>query len=552
MATVYLAHDPHFNRDVAIKVLPPQFMHDPMFLTRFKREAQTIAALEHEAIVPVYDFGEADGQPYLVMRHMSGGSLVERIAQGALPLAEAAVIVQRIGSALDEAHSKGIVHRDLKPGNILFDHHENAFLSDFGIVKLAESTTTFTGSNIIGTPAYMSPEQARGDAHLDGRSDVYALGAILFEMLSGQQPYQADTPMGMAVKHITEPVPRITSVKQDIPIAFEAIIIQAMDKNPDKRFATAGEFASEVKGGLGQNQAANYLAETEVLPVDYNVTSPNTSADSKRGSRRWGLAIIPVIVLLGLFLWGSRSFGFFAAPEVEETVEPLATMVVAATLPVTEAAQIVLEPSHTPTQAATNTSTATIQPTNTHTATPRPTATSTATWTPTATATNTPVSILPPQLISPTHGIYQSPITFEWQATSGASYRVTLRHVDSDTMHTSDWISGSSWTFDFPSEQFGNWEWYVTVSNGNRSDPGTFVFDPFPNNGSVFSIYDVNRDCYVNSEDTDIVGSAFGAEQGDDRYVKEWDFNNDGRIDIWDINQMGQNFSEDPYCTLPN
>jgi eukaryotic-like serine/threonine-protein kinase len=199
MATVYLAHDPHFNREVAIKILPPQFMHDPMFLGRFKREAQTIAALEHQAIVPVYDFGEADEQPFLVMRYMSGGSLAERIAKEPLPLAEAAAIVQRIGSALDEAHNKGIIHRDLKPGNILFDHHGHAFLSDFGIVKLAESTTTFTGDNIIGTPAYMSPEQARGESNLDGRSDIYALGAILFEMLSGQQPYNADTPMGVIV-----------------------------------------------------------------------------------------------------------------------------------------------------------------------------------------------------------------------------------------------------------------------------------------------------------------------------------------------------------------
>lgn len=551
MATVYLAHDPHFNRDVAIKVLPPQFMHDPMFLTRFKREAQTIAALEHEAIVPVHDFGEADGQPFLVMRYLSGGSLVERIARGALPVAEASTIVQRIGLALDEAHGKGIIHRDLKPGNILFDHHGNAFLSDFGIVKLAESTTTFTGSNIIGTPAYMSPEQARGDANLDRRSDVYALGAILFEMLSGQQPYQADTPMGMAVKHITEPVPRITSVKQDIPTAYEAIIMQAMDKNPDKRFATAGEFALAVSGVSGHKQAADNLAETEVLANDYYVSPSNSATDSKRVPRRWALALIPVVVLVGLFLWGSRSFGFFADPEIEETAEPTTASVAAATLLVTEAAQIALVPSNTPTQTATNTATATIQPTNTHTATPRPTATSTVTLTPTATATNTPVPILPPRLISPTHGIYQSPITFEWQGTPGASYQVTLRHVDSNTVHTSDWISGSSWTFDLPSEQFGNWEWYVTVRNGGRSDLRTFVFDPFPNSGgsSIFSIYDFNKDCYINETDIDIIASTWNSEDPDD--LEKYDYNNNGVIDTSDIQQVANLYSEDPYCTLP-
>ena len=548
MATVYLAHDPHFNRDVAIKVLPPQFMHDPMFLARFKREAQTIAALEHETIVPVYDFGEADGQPFLVMRYLSGGSLVERIARGALPVAEASTIVQRIGLALDEAHSKGIIHRDLKPGNILFDHHGNAFLSDFGIVKLAESTTTFTGNNIVGTPAYMSPEQARGDANLDRRSDVYALGAILFEMLSGQQPYQADTPMGVAVMHITEPVPRITSVKQDIPTAYEAIIMQAMDKNPDKRFATAGEFALAVSGVSGHKQAADNLAETEVLANDYYVSPSNSATDSKRVSRRWALTLIPVVVLVGLFLWGSRSFGFFADPEIEETAEPTTASVAAATLPVTEAAQIALVPSNTPTQAATNTATATIQPTNTHTATPRPTATSTVTLTPTATATNIPVPILPPQLISPTHGIYQSPITFEWQGTPGASYQVTLRHVDSNTVHTSDWISGSSWTFDLPSEQFGNWEWFVTVRNGGRSDLRTFVFDPFPNSGPTFSIYDLNKDCYINQADGDIITSKFFSTDPAD--LQLCDYDGDGRVDLDDYIQFLDHTSDEPYCSL--
>lgn len=504
MATVYLAHDPHFNRDVAIKVLPPQFMHDPMFLARFKREAQTIAALEHEAIVPVYDFGEANGQPFLVMRYLSGGSLVERIAKGALPIEDAAIIVQRIGLALDEAHSKGIIHRDLKPGNILFDHHGNAFLSDFGIVKLAESTTTFTGSHIIGTPAYMSPEQARGDAKLDGRSDIYALGAILFEMLSGQQPYQADTPMGMAVKHITDPVPRITSVNQDIPTTFEAIIMQAMDKQPDKRFATAGELAAALKGVQGPNQAVNYVAETEVLPADY-IASPSTAAGgSKRASHRWAVAIVPVVVLVGLFLWGGRSLGFFTASNAEATSEPSPKAVSVVTVLATETLQNMAEPSHTPTQAVTNTATATIRPTNTHTATPRPTNTSTATWTPTATATNTPIPILPPQLISPTHGIYQSPITFEWQGTPGASYQVTLRHVESNTVHTSDWISSSSWTFDLPSEQFGNWEWYVTVLNGVQSDSGTFVFDPFPSSGGSSLLGDINGDCVVDDKDYQI------------------------------------------------
>jgi serine/threonine-protein kinase len=188
MATVYHAHDPHFKRDVALKVLPREFLHDPTFRARFEREAQTIAQLEHPAIVPVYDFGEETGQPYIVMRYMSGGSLADRLRRESLATSEAARIVTRLAPALDEAHSQGIVHRDLKPANILFDQRGDPYISDFGIAKLSQDSATFTGSAIVGTPAYMSPEQARGEKDLDGRSDIYALGVILFEMLTGKRP----------------------------------------------------------------------------------------------------------------------------------------------------------------------------------------------------------------------------------------------------------------------------------------------------------------------------------------------------------------------------
>jgi serine/threonine protein kinase len=245
MATVYRAHDPFFDRDVAVKLLPREFLHDPTFKARFAREAKTIAALEHSAIVPVHDFGEEEGQPFLVMRYMSGGSLVNRMESGPLSFEEISTIVSRIATGLDEAHKKGMIHRDLKPGNILFDAHGDAFLSDFGIVKLTQETATFTGTGIIGTPAYMSPEQARGDPDLDPRSDVYALGVILFEMLSGKQPYEADTPMGLAVKHITEPVPSILEVKPDLPPNFELMIRRALAKEPEDRYSSAGELAKE-------------------------------------------------------------------------------------------------------------------------------------------------------------------------------------------------------------------------------------------------------------------------------------------------------------------
>jgi len=245
MATVYEAYDPRFEREVAVKVLPREMLHDPQFRVRFEREAKTIALLEHPAIVPVYDYGEEDGQPYFVMRYMTGGSLSDRIRKGALTLQEAARIMNRLAPALDEAHAKGVIHRDMKPGNVLFDRAGEPYLSDFGIAKLAESQTNVTGSGIIGTPSYMSPEQAQGEA-IDGRSDIYALGTILFEMLTGQLPYKGDTPMSVVVKHITEPVPHILDVKPDLPPAIEPVIEKTMAKRREERYATAREFATAV------------------------------------------------------------------------------------------------------------------------------------------------------------------------------------------------------------------------------------------------------------------------------------------------------------------
>jgi serine/threonine-protein kinase len=237
MATVYTAYDPRFEREVALKVLPRAMLHDPQFRTRFEREAKTIAMLEHPAIVPVYDFGEDDGQPYFVMRYMTGGSLSDRIKKGPLSIDEVAQLFGRLAPALDEAHAKGIIHRDLKPGNILFDQYGEPYISDFGIAKIAATPSNVTGSAIVGTPAYMSPEQAQGEG-IDGRSDIYGLGVILFELLSGRQPYHGDTPMSVVVKHITDPVPHILDVKPDLPPAIEAVIEKAMAKDRDERFPT--------------------------------------------------------------------------------------------------------------------------------------------------------------------------------------------------------------------------------------------------------------------------------------------------------------------------
>lgn len=257
MATVFRAVDPRFEREVALKILPQAMLHDTEFRARFEREAKVVAGLEHSAIVPVYDFGEDKGQPFLVMRLMRGGSLTDRIMEGPLSLEETARIYRRLGGGLTYAHTHGIIHRDLKPANILFDRTNDPYIADFGIAKLTESGT-LTGSHIIGTPAYMSPEQARGEPHIDGRSDVYALGAILFEMLTGKQPYEAETPMGLAMRHITDPVPTIRMVKPDLPEGCEVLISKAMAKFPEDRFDTAEDLAA----------ALTDVAEGKVLHIE--------------------------------------------------------------------------------------------------------------------------------------------------------------------------------------------------------------------------------------------------------------------------------------------
>jgi serine/threonine protein kinase len=276
MAAVYRAHDPNFKRDVAIKVLPPAYLDNQMFRARFEREAQMIAALEYPGIVPVYDFGEQDGQPYLVMRYMPGGSLADRITEHPLTIQEAVNIFNRLAPALDHVHAQGIIHRDLKPANILFDQYDTAWISDFGIARLTEGAISLTGESLIGTPAYMSPEQAQGIRELDGRSDIYALGAILFEILTGKQPYEATTPMGVILKHLTDPIPRLLAVKADLPDVLEAIIARSMQKDREQRYPNAAAMLADLNNVLASHPPA-FVTDTPVEPSARRITWPAPS-----------------------------------------------------------------------------------------------------------------------------------------------------------------------------------------------------------------------------------------------------------------------------------
>jgi len=358
MATVYRAYDPSFEREVAIKVLPRELMHDPQFSERFRREMKMIASLEHPAIVPVYDMGEEDGEPYFVMRYMPGGSLTQWIEKGRLSLQDAARIIERLSSALAYAHRNGLVHRDLKPDNILFDNDGDPFISDFGVAKITDSTTSMTGSGIIGTPAYMSPEQAQGEK-IDNRSDIYGLGVIIFQMLSGHQPYQASTPMGVAVKQVTDPVPDILKINPSLPKQADTIIKTAMAKDPALRYQTATELAQALgEAAFGKEWTVERGREGASMPT--LVGSSAAGARRVTGRRRTGLYIaggaVAAVLLIAGGVFGARMLAPPPVPTATATrlaptqtaIAPTATAAPTEVPPATEAFAPVCAPGVVP------------------------------------------------------------------------------------------------------------------------------------------------------------------------------------------------------------
>jgi serine/threonine protein kinase len=264
MATVYKAYQPSMDRNVAIKVLPGQLAESAEFTQRFQQEARIIAKLEHPHILPVFDYGESGGITYLVMRYLDAGTLRDRMENGRpLPLDEIDRLFTQLADALSYAHSYGIIHRDLKPSNALIDSQGNLFLTDFGIAKLLESASprlTQTDA-IMGTPAYISPEQAQA-ARVNQRSDIYSLGIILYEMVTGRVPFVAETPLAVILKHVSDPLPLPSSLKPDILESIEKVVLKALAKEPNDRFATVGEFLSAWKRALDEAKSTRPSSET--------------------------------------------------------------------------------------------------------------------------------------------------------------------------------------------------------------------------------------------------------------------------------------------------
>lgn len=246
MATVFKAYQPGLNREVALKVLPPYVAQKEGFTERFTREAQAIGNLHHPNILPVYDSGQDKGFGYIAMRYIPKANTLAHLMRKSLKTEQIIQLTEQIAGALDHAHQSGIIHRDVKPSNILMDG-DWVLLSDFGLAKMIAAPSELTGTGVgIGTPAYMSPEQAKGEK-IDHRTDIYSLGIILFEMLTGQVPHKAETPLATAVKRINEPLPSPRSLNPDIPEAVEQVLLKALAMAPAQRYDSAGEMATALQ-----------------------------------------------------------------------------------------------------------------------------------------------------------------------------------------------------------------------------------------------------------------------------------------------------------------
>jgi serine/threonine protein kinase len=268
MAVVYLAHHDDIDRYVAMKVLNPEKYNNPKMQARFKLEARSIAKLEHQYILPIFDFGhdETSQESYIVMRYVSGGTLSDRIEERQMSMEAIAQILNHVGSALDYAHSHDILHRDIKPSNILMDDKGIAFLSDFGIAKHIDGDViTITESeSVIGTPYYMSPEQCRGESDtLTPASDIYSLGVVLFEMLTGQIPYDGGTPLKTVYSHLQKPIPKISDFRTELGMEFQALINKAMAKSPDDRFKSCKELEAAFLQAVQHFSLPNKLITNE-------------------------------------------------------------------------------------------------------------------------------------------------------------------------------------------------------------------------------------------------------------------------------------------------
>jgi serine/threonine-protein kinase len=375
MAIVYKAYDKRLENHIALKIiridrLTPELAKKS--LMRFEREAKSLAQLGHPNIIKVLDYGEVNGSPFIVMEYLPGGTLKDRLPSQAISWQDAVNFLLPIAHALDFAHQRGMIHRDVKPSNILFNQAKQPVLSDFGIVKLLgdEVTRDLSSTSVmIGTPEYMSPEQAMGAA-FDHRVDIYALGIIFYEMITGRKPFKADTPIGVLVKQASEPLPRPSQFNKNLPQNVENVLLKALLKDPRQRYQNMSELISALNGLLiNEGKTASTYGRT---PLKYETVTENLQTANRHTSvKKWliglliGGAALVLLCLAGLTV--GKLLGIFPAQPTNIMFTSTKISASATRIPTSNSAEIITStlPASTDTQ----------QPT----LTPIPTKTSTAT-----------------------------------------------------------------------------------------------------------------------------------------------------------------------------
>jgi eukaryotic-like serine/threonine-protein kinase len=308
MAMVFGGVDRLLGRKVAIKVLARHYARDRTAVERFRREAQAAAGLNHPNVVSVFDTGSDDGVHYIVMEHVDGTTLADEIKEhGPVPPGRAALIAVDVCRALASAHEKGMVHRDVKPGNVLLASDGSVKVTDFGIARVASSEALTATGSVMGTASYLSPEQARG-GDIDARSDIYSLGCVLYEMLTGRPPFDGDTPLSIAYKHVQEDPPPPSSINPAVPADIESVVSRAMAKKPGDRFKSAAEMARNLQEAAptGPMETAVMIPTgeaTEVLPARQSPTRTAPLPEIAARQRRWMVAAAAAaLAVLGVAL----------------------------------------------------------------------------------------------------------------------------------------------------------------------------------------------------------------------------------------------------------
>lgn len=322
MASVYRAHDQLLDRYVAVKILHPQFANDEEFITRFKKEAQAAAKLSHANIVNIYDVGEWQEKHFIVMEYVEGETLKSKIQRdGKLSIHDTLNISEQISEALEHAHTHNLIHCDIKPHNILLKANGQVKVADFGIARAATSSTMTYGGNVVGSVHYISPEQAQGNA-ITPKSDIYSLGVVIYEMLTGQVPFKGESAVSIALKHLQEkPIP-IHDLRPDVPPVVEAIVLKAMDKDPQKRF-TSRQIIEDIhkaeKMLFADDKGSTDPYATRVLPQNQvkeilnqskNDTQTKKESTSILKSKKF-IVMLMAILLIGFFTGAFLSFGKF-------------------------------------------------------------------------------------------------------------------------------------------------------------------------------------------------------------------------------------------------